>query len=81
MYFEEEAMSEGIVQPSEALEEALLVSLRTLMLGLYPSKTCGSVQMIAAPVSGICIDCGTELKGLSSETPPGAAVPKIEIAA
>ena len=69
MYFEEEAMSEGIVQPSEALEEALLVSLRTLMLGLYPSKTCGSVQTIRAPVPGICTDCGTELKGLTRRTP------------
>ena len=75
MYFEEDAMSEGIVQPSEALEEALLVSLRTLMLGLYPSKTCGSVQMIAVPMPCVCTDCGAELKVFSSETPQ-AVVPR-----
>jgi hypothetical protein len=44
MYFEEEAMSEGIVQPSEALQEALLVSLRTLMLELYAAKRAGAFK-------------------------------------
>jgi hypothetical protein len=78
MSIKEGAMLDGNVHPSEALQQALLVSLRTLMRGLYSCKTCGSVQMIAVPMPGVCTDCGAKLKVLSSETPQ-AVVPKIEI--
>jgi hypothetical protein len=71
-------MSDGNFYSSEALQQALLVSLRTLMHGLYSCKTCGSVQMIAVPVPGVCTDCGAELKVLSGETPQ-TLVPRIEI--
>jgi len=75
MSIEEGAMSDGNVQPSEALQQALLVSLGTLMRGLYSCKTCGSVQMIAVPMPCVCTDCGAELKVFSSETPQ-AVVPR-----
>jgi hypothetical protein len=73
-------MADGSVQPSEALQQALLVSLRTLMQGLHSCKTCGSVQMIAVPAPGVCTSCGAELKVLSSKTPQ-SVVPRIEIEA
>jgi hypothetical protein len=70
-------MSDGDVHQSEALQQALLVSLSTLMRGLNSCKTCGSVQMIAVPMPAVCTDCGAKLKVHCSETPQ-AVVPRME---
>jgi hypothetical protein len=74
-------MFDRIVETSEALRQAMQLSRGTLIPALCGCKACGTVQMIAAPVLGICADCRAELTLLSREVVPEAAAPELGTAA
>ena len=62
-------MFEQAVQVSEAMQEAAHEA--ALIPALSGCLACGTAQMIAAPVLGVCADCGDELTVLgSTETQP-----------
>jgi hypothetical protein len=63
-------MLEQAVQASEAMRRAAQLSHGALIPALSGCRTCGTVQMIAAPALGLCEDCGAELTLLSNSPEP-----------
>jgi hypothetical protein len=64
-------MFEQAVQASDALQWSAR-SDAALIPALSGCRACGTTQMIAAPVLGICEDCGAE-RTLGSAEAPGKA--------
>ena len=64
-------MFEQAVQASEAMHKAAQRGDRALIPALSGCRACRTVQMIAAPVLGLCNDCGAELTVLGSAESQG----------
>jgi Zn finger protein HypA/HybF involved in hydrogenase expression len=59
-------MFERIIQTSEALGTTTEGDAETLIPALCGCEACGTKQLIAAPLIGICAECGAERSVLTS---------------
>ena len=59
-------MLDCIIQTSEALRRAAERDSETLFPALCGCEACGTTQLIAAPLIGICAACGMDLTVLTS---------------
>ena len=69
-------MFEQAVQTSEAMRQAERQGRGALIPALSGCRACQTVQMIAAPVLGLCSDCGAELTVLGSGENPRTGHPE-----
>ena len=60
-------MFEKAVEVSEAYRQSASQMQGSLRMALKGCPKCGTAQMIASPVLGICQDCGSELVVLPRE--------------
>jgi hypothetical protein len=59
-------MFEQAVEASEAMRQAAQYGDRALIPALSGCMACQTAHMIAAPVLGLCKDCGAELRLIGS---------------
>jgi hypothetical protein len=68
-------MFDQAVEASEAVRESTGLTSGALIPALCGCLSCGTVQMIAAPVLGVCSECGADLKPISvDQLSTGAAL-------
>ena len=67
-------MFEQAVQASEAMQLAAQEGHRVLIPAFAGCSDCRTTQMITAPMLGVCQDCGTLLRVLSSTELHGGIV-------
>jgi hypothetical protein len=66
-------MFEQLVKCSDAMNYASQQGGRPLIPALCGCLACGTTQMIAAPVLGVCADCGADLTVLGDGDSPRAS--------
>jgi hypothetical protein len=74
-------MFESVVRHSEAMRAAGETGGGTLIPALSGCRSCRTIQMIAAPVLGVCPECGGPLSVLDRTDAPGGDAQALQAAA